>query len=531
MDSNRLRHEIVAEHGVGSHPHMTAQPKQDGFYGLGIAPKLLEALERQKITTPTPIQEKAIPSALEGKDLMGIAQTGTGKTLAFGIPMIQRLARVKGRGLVILPTRELALQVDEEFQKIARHIGLRTAVLIGGQSMQPQKSALSRKPHVIIATPGRLIDHLEQRTLKLDDIRVLVLDEADRMLDMGFEPQIKRILAAVPPTSERQTLLFSATMPPEITNIAKKYMALPLRVEIARAGTASETVAQELFVVHKNDKLRLLDKVLQETHGTVLVFSRTKHGAKKIMIAVKRMGHAAAEIHSNRSLAQRREALEGFKRGKYRVLIATDIAARGIDVKGIELVVNFDLPDAAENYVHRIGRTGRAGLVGRAISFATPEQSSDVRAIERLTRVAIPRGNHGELPPARAGAPAGREFDDYPRGGSRGYGRAAPQGRGGYGRGGSSAGHSGSSHRSSHSGGYGSSRPAAKPQSRGYGVSGFNRNNDRPSHTSSSSGGVLPASWNRKRRPPPGGGGSSRRYDDVEPFTPPKGGPRPRVTV
>ncbi len=508
---------------------MTSQPNPNGFYGLGIAPKLLEAIERQKITTPTPIQEKAIPAALEGKDLMGIAQTGTGKTLAFGIPMIQRLARVKGRGLVILPTRELALQVDEEFQKIARHIGLRTAVLIGGQSMKPQMQALGRKPHVIIATPGRLIDHLEQRTIRLDDIRVLVLDEADRMLDMGFEPQIKKILAAVPPMSERQTLLFSATMPPEITNIAKQYMSLPLRVEIARAGTASETVAQEIFVVHKNDKLRLLEKVLKETHGTILVFSRTKHGAKKIMIAVKRMGHAAAEIHSNRSLAQRREALEGFKRGKYRVLIATDIAARGIDVKGIELVVNFDLPDAAEDYVHRIGRTGRAGHEGRAISFATPEQSSDVRAIERLIRVSIPRGTAGELPPARVGAPAGRDFDDYPRGGSRG-GYAGRSGGHGGARSGSSYGNRGSAPHRAGSSQYGSGRTTARPQSRSYGVSGFNRNNDRPSH-SSQSGGVLPSSWNRKRRPPPGGSGPSkgRRYDDIEPFEPPKGGRVPRV--
>ncbi|HWQ99626.1 MAG TPA: DEAD/DEAH box helicase [Candidatus Methylomirabilis sp.] len=378
-----------------------------GFYGLGIAPRLLDALDRQHFTSPTPIQTKSIPIGIEGKDLMGIAQTGTGKTIAFGIPMIQRLAQVKGKGLVILPTRELALQVEEELAKIGKGIGLRTAVLIGGQSMQPQLSALKRKPHIVIATPGRLIDHLEQRTINLSDVTVLVLDEADRMLDMGFEPQIKRILQSVP--KDRQTMLFSATMPQEIVHIATSYMKLPVRVEIARAGTAAEKVAQEVYVVRKQDKTRLLDKVLTEVHGTVLVFSRTKHGAKKITRSVKQMGHTAAEIHSNRSLAQRREALEGFKSGKYRVLVATDIAARGIDVKGIEMVLNFDLPDNPEDYVHRIGRTGRAGMEGRAVSFATPEQSRDLRDIERLIRTQIPKAALPELPPERAGSVMGGE--------------------------------------------------------------------------------------------------------------------------
>lgn len=370
------------------------------FYGLGIAPKLLEILDHLKYATPTPIQQKSIPVAIEGKDLIGIAQTGTGKTLAFGIPMIQRLAQTKGRGLVILPTRELALQVDETFQKIGRPIGLRTAVLIGGASMHVQMQHIKKNPHVIIATPGRLIDHLEQKTIKLHEVKVLVLDEADRMLDMGFAPQINRILLAVP--KDRQTMLFSATMPGEIARIAAGHMKLPVRVEIARSGTAAERVSQELYVVRKEDKPRLLDRLLGEYRGSVLVFSRTKHGAKKIARAVRAMGHKAAEIHSNRSLAQRREALDGFKTGKYRVLVATDIAARGIDVTGIELVINFDLPDNAEDYVHRIGRTGRAGREGRAISFATPDQMGDVRAIERLIRAALPKKNLPLLPPHRA---------------------------------------------------------------------------------------------------------------------------------
>ncbi|MDO8618175.1 MAG: DEAD/DEAH box helicase [Candidatus Uhrbacteria bacterium] len=397
-------------------------PIAQGFYGLGIAPKLLDILDQLKYKTPTPIQQQSIPIAIAGTDVMGIAQTGTGKTLAFGIPLIQRLAQIKGMGLVVLPTRELALQVDEEFRKIGRGIGLRTAVLIGGASMYHQLQDIKRKPHVLIVTPGRLIDHLDQKTVRLDTVSILVLDEADRMLDMGFAPQIKRILQAVP--KERQTMLFSATMPGEIVHLASSYMKLPVRVEIARAGTAAENITQEMFVVKKEDKLRLLEKVLTEHRGSVLVFSRTKHGAKRITRSVQIMGHAAAEIHSNRSLNQRREALEGFKSGKYRVLVATDIAARGIDVKGIELVINFDLPDQAGDYVHRIGRTGRAGRSGHAISFATPDQGRDVREIEKLTRTMLPVAKLPELPPHRAqpSMPVERRFSRAPVG--RGYSHA-----------------------------------------------------------------------------------------------------------
>jgi len=370
-----------------------------GFDGLGIAPGLMAALDRLKFSTPTPIQSKSIPPALEGKDMIGIAQTGTGKTLAFGIPMLQRLAQLKGRGLVILPTRELALQVEESLHKIGGGIGLRTTVLIGGASMNMQLQGLRRNPHIIIATPGRLIDHLNQRTVDLSGVKILVLDEADRMLDMGFAPQIAKILATVP--RERQTMLFSATMPDSIAQIAAKHMKLPVRIEVARAGTAAERVEQEIFFVSKEEKPRLLDKLLAEYHGSILVFSRTKFGAKKIARSVNAMGHRAAEIHSNRSLAQRREALDGFKSGKYRVLIATDIAARGIDVTGIEVVINYDLPDNAEDYVHRIGRTGRAGHTGRAVSFAAPDERNEVREIERLIRSNLPVTKLTELPPAR----------------------------------------------------------------------------------------------------------------------------------
>lgn len=365
------------------------------FYGLGIAPKLLEILARLKFTTPTPIQERAIPAAIEGKDLIGVAQTGTGKTLAFGIPMIQRIAQTKTNGLVLLPTRELALQVDEALRKVGHTLGLKTAVLIGGAAMRPQIDALRRQPHIIIGTPGRIIDHLEQKTLSLDGISILVLDEADRMLDMGFAPQIKQILNKVP--RARQTMLFSATMPDDIVRLATQYMKLPFRVEIARPGTAAEKVEQELFIVKREDKIKLLAKLLAEYRGSVLIFSRTKYGARKICHAVRNMGERTAEIHSNRSLVQRREALDGFKSGRYRVLVATDIASRGIDIVGIELVLNYDLPENPGDYVHRIGRTGRAGAPGRAISFATPDQKSAVRDIEKLLRTAIAISKHPEF--------------------------------------------------------------------------------------------------------------------------------------
>jgi len=368
------------------------------FYNLGIAPNILRILDKLNFKVPTPIQEQTIPPAIKGKDLIGIAQTGTGKTLAFGVPIIQAALQGK-KGLVVLPTRELAFQINEVIHKIGAVLGIRAAVLVGGESFGRQIQALRRNPQIIIGTPGRIIDHMKQKTISLKTIVVLVLDEADRMLDMGFAPQLKQILQAV--ASDRQTMLFSATMPQDIVAIAKANMKLPLRVEIAPSGTTVPEVTQELFFIKKYDKPRLLEKILNEYRGSALIFSRTKFGAHRIMIDIREMGHTAAEIHSNRSLFQRREALEGFKNGKYRVLVATDIAARGIDVKGIELVLNFDLPQRPEDYVHRIGRTARAGGTGHAISFALPEQKNDVRGIERLIRATLPLSKLPELPPAR----------------------------------------------------------------------------------------------------------------------------------
>jgi ATP-dependent RNA helicase RhlE len=362
---------------------MSEQNTQTGFRTLGLPSSLLEKLDRLGFVTPTPIQENAIPVALTGRDVIGIAQTGTGKTLAFGLPTLARL-KPGQMALVIAPTRELAQQIDDTL----RALGTTSALLIGGASMHRQVQAIRSRPTFLVATPGRLIDHLQQRTVKLDRIAVAVLDEADRMLDMGFAPAIRRILESTP--QERQTLLFSATMPTEIAELATRYQRDPIRVEIARAGTAAETVTQELVVVAKDEKGEVLEQLLKDNPGTVLVFARTRHGARKLAKTVRNFGHSAAELHSDRTLAQRKAALDGFKKGAYRVLVATDIAARGIDVKEIALVVNFDLPDNPEDYVHRIGRTGRAGASGRAITLATPDQGSDVRDIERLLKTQLP---------------------------------------------------------------------------------------------------------------------------------------------
>jgi len=398
------------------------QKQEASFHTLGIDPKIVTIIDSLKLTTPTPIQHQAIPHAVLGKDVIGVAQTGTGKTMAFGIPMIQRIVETGGRGLILLPTRELALQVYETLGSFAKPLGLKGALLIGGAAMGPQISDLRRNPNIIIATPGRLFDHFEQRTVRLDDISILVLDEADRMLDMGFWPQIKRIIAAVP--VDRQTMLFSATLSKEIMELATKHMKTPTSIEVAPPGTTAANVSQEFFIVRKDEKVRLLESVLGKYFGPTIVFTRTKYGATRVMKSIRQMGHTTAEIHSNRSLFQRREALDGFKAGKYRVLVATDIAARGLDVKGVELVVNFDIPSQSEDYVHRIGRTARAGAQGHAISFAQPDEKRSMRDIERLIRkqITVSMIPH-DLPPARAPIAEARD-DRRPASSSRGNPRS-----------------------------------------------------------------------------------------------------------
>jgi ATP-dependent RNA helicase RhlE len=371
-------------------------PASEGFYGLGIAPKLFKKIKDVGFKTPTPIQRKAIPLAMEGKDVIGIAQTGTGKTLAYGIPMIQRLARQKGKALVLAPTRELAMQIREALKPFTLAMHMRTAVVIGGEPQGPQVKALKRKPRIIVATPGRLIDLVGQRHVRLKDVCILVLDEADRMLDMGFAPQIERIIKMIP--KERQTMLFSATMPLGVIQIASAHMHLPVQTEIAPSGTAAEGVSHEVFVLEQAFKQPLLERLLLEYKGPVLIFTRTKIGAMRASRALRKAGFRAAEIHSDRTQAQRKKALDGFKSGRHRILVATDIAARGIDVQGIEVVINYDLPEDPGSYVHRIGRTGRAGMEGRAISLATPDQGSDVRSIERLINVSISLSEHPDIP-------------------------------------------------------------------------------------------------------------------------------------
>lgn len=417
----------MAFFAVRAYDDCSMTPISKGFGGLSIAPSVLGVLDYFKFVTPTPIQEQSIPIAIERKDLIGIAQTGTGKTLAFGIPLLQHGLQGK-RALVVVPTRELALQVSETLRKLGVRINVRTATLIGGEPMWRQLKDLEKKPHIVVGTPGRIIDHLEQKTVSFSDFETLVLDEADRMLDMGFAPQLKRILTVFP--KERHTMLFSATMPIEIVKITRAYMKLPVQIQIAPTGTTAKDVTQEIFFVPQESKQQLLEKILYDYHGSILVFCRMKHSVKRITAHVRTLGHTAAEIHSNRTLNQRRDALEGFKSGRYRVLIATDVASRGIDVKNIELVVNFDLPMIAEDYVHRIGRTGRAGEHGHAISFARPDERRDIQAIERLIRKALPVSKLPDLPPPRPTRTSERAYRAHASAQSRNPRRnPAPRGR------------------------------------------------------------------------------------------------------
>ncbi len=374
-----------------------ARPIDNGFDNLSIAENLMKPISRFNFKTPTPIQQQSIPAGIRGEDIIAVAQTGSGKTLAYGIPMIQRLAASKkGAGLVLVPTRELAIQVEESLRSISRSVHIQSVVLIGGASIHLQINALNRKPRIIIATPGRLMDLIDRKNVNLDNIEVFILDEADRMLDMGFVPDIKKIMKSIP--DDRQTMLFSATMPKEIEAIARQLMPSPTRIETDRSGATPVEVSHEMFVIKNFLKSQLLALQLKQYTGPVLIFTRTKRMASKLTQRVNRMGFAAAEIHSDRSQGQRRNALEGFKRGRYQILIATDIAARGIDVTGIELVVNYDMPANSEDYVHRIGRTGRAGKTGHAISYANVSQKGSIRSIERFMNTRLEISPLPELP-------------------------------------------------------------------------------------------------------------------------------------
>jgi ATP-dependent RNA helicase RhlE len=361
------------------------------FSSLGLSHEALQALSAAGYTHPTPIQARAIPPVMEGEDVIGCAATGTGKTAAFVLPILEKLAGKKGtRALVLAPTRELAVQIEKTVQQFSRGRGMRSVVLIGGVGMDRQTTELRNEVPIIIATPGRLVDHMAQGNAKLDGIEILVLDEADRMLDMGFKPQLTKILARVP--RQRQTLLFSATMATEVEEFAGKFLKNPVRIEVTRSGTTAKRASQLLYEVTQNEKVPLLLELLRENPTSTLVFTRTKRRADRLLKAIVRAGLSAARIHSDRSQAQRLSALEGFRHGRYRVLIATDIAARGIDVKDIGHVVNFDLPHVAEDYVHRVGRTARAAASGSASSFGTDEDKAVLKDIEKLTGAKLQRG-------------------------------------------------------------------------------------------------------------------------------------------
>ncbi|MEO5566117.1 MAG: DEAD/DEAH box helicase [Luteimonas sp.] len=406
------------------------------FEGLGLSPALLRALAETNITIPTPIQAQAIPLALAGKDVLGAAQTGTGKTAAFGLPLLQRLSKTtppngprKPRALVLVPTRELAVQVAESLKGYGRHLRLSVTTIYGGAGMGPQVDSLRRGTDILVATPGRLIDHLERGSAKLDEIEVLVLDEADRMLDMGFLPPIKRIISRVP--ALRQTLLFSATFEPRVKALAMDFMRNPQEVQVAANNTIAETIVHRVHPVDGSRKRDLLIEILTKRHtDQVLVFGKTKHGCNRLAEQLEAAGLKAVAIHGNKSQAQRQKALNLFKAGKARVLVATDVAARGLDIPNLPLVINHDLPMVAEDYIHRIGRTGRAGLAGEALSLVSPEEGGLLNQIQRMLKVdlkmdvvegfapskpirldtPIPKNGGGQRAPGRgaAGKPAHR---------------------------------------------------------------------------------------------------------------------------
>jgi len=370
------------------------------FEQLGLTAPLLKALQKEGYTVPTPIQVQAIPAALNGKDILGLAQTGTGKTAAFALPILQLLdgKQLKGykhiRALILTPTRELAVQISESFESYGKYTGVKQEVIFGGVSQHTQTIALRNGTDILIATPGRLLDLMNQGYVHLDHLEIFVLDEADRMLDMGFVHDVRKVIKALP--RQKQTMLFSATMPPPIAQLVASLLHAPVRIEVAPVSSTAERIEQFVYFIPKQKKQTLLVHLLNEKNmERTLVFTRTKHGADRIAKELKRASIHADAIHGNKSQSARQNALNNFKRGKLKVLVATDIAARGIDVDALEHVINFDMPDVAETYVHRIGRTGRAGANGIAISFCDgKEEMSNLKSINKLIGLKIPAVAH-----------------------------------------------------------------------------------------------------------------------------------------
>ena len=370
--------------------------KVNQFSDFNLSASLKQQLANAKFITPTPVQAAAIPPALEGRDILATAQTGTGKTLSFLVPLIEKMqnerkAETRSKaafGLILLPTRELAMQVLEHYRKLTGNRGS-AALVVGGLAEGPQLEQIRRGAQLIVATPGRLEDYLNRRLVNLSGIKMLVLDEVDRMLDMGFTPAIRRIVAALP--AERQTLCYSATLSPQISEVAQDYLRNPARVEIGSVLKPSENVELQTFEVDREKKQELLEHLLDSHDGSFLVFVRTKHSADRIARRLARSGHAATQIHGDRSQSQRNAALRSFSQGHHRVLVATDVAARGIDVADVAHVVNYDLPREAEDFVHRVGRTGRASRRGMASTFAMPEEKGEMRKIERTLSINVKR--------------------------------------------------------------------------------------------------------------------------------------------
>ncbi len=386
------------------------------FDDMGFGPNVRAGIRDAGYESPTPIQSQAIPVALEGHDLMGIAQTGTGKTAAFALPILEKLSAGKRerkvRALIVCPTRELAEQIFETFSSLGAKTGLRTTTIYGGVGMQRQIDTLKRGVDIVVACPGRLLDHLQQGTISLDHVETLVLDEADQMLDMGFLPPIEKILRRLP--TERQSMLFSATMPAEIRSLSSRVLRNPKTVQIGHVAPAV-TVSHAAYQVSKQRKLALLLHLLEQTQtDSVLVFMRTKHAAKKVAVRLEKAGYASASLQGNLSQNRRQAALDGFRSGETKVLVATDIAARGIDVSRVSHVINFDVPETAETYTHRIGRTGRAERTGEAITFITPDDAWNVKDIERLLGKPLPRKTAAGFDYTAKEDPADAEEDRRP---------------------------------------------------------------------------------------------------------------------
>ena len=408
------------------------------FSDLGLAPELLKAIEDQGYTEPTPVQAKAIPPILLGQDVMAAAQTGTGKTASFTLPMLHKLkefantsvspARHPVRALILTPTRELAAQVQESVKTYSKHLAVRSAVVYGGVHIDPQIAELRAGVEILVATPGRLLDHLQQKTVNLSQVQFLVLDEADRMLDMGFLPDIKRILATLP--ARRQSLLFSATYSDEIRGLAKQLLVNPVNVEVARRNSAVETVTHLVYKVESTAKRDLLTHLIRARDmRQVLVFCNTKIGANRLAYRLDKDKVEATAIHSDRTQGERTLALAAFKEGKIRVLVATDVAARGLDIEQLPFVVNFDLPGSPEDYVHRIGRTGRAGMLGEAISLVSDDETEKLGAIENLLKIKLPIHAVGEFERAPRSSEESRRDREKPREGRGREGRDRPESR------------------------------------------------------------------------------------------------------